>query len=49
MSHNSDDFKGVGEEAGLEIWRVECLKLVRWPAEKYNKFFDGDSYLVLHV
>ena len=26
---------------GLEVWRVEKFKVVRWPAKKYGKFFGA--------
>ncbi|CEM20072.1 unnamed protein product [Vitrella brassicaformis CCMP3155] len=41
-------FDGAGEKEGVEIWRVEKLKIVRWPREQYGSFFDGDAYIVLH-
>lgn len=40
---------GVGQAQGLEIWRVEKMKLVPWPKEEYGHFFSGDSYIILHT
>lgn len=50
-------YKGVGERAGLMIWRVENLRtetdlpnfgINRWPESTYGQFFTGDSYVVLN-
>ena len=38
----------VGEAAGLYVWRIENFEVVPWPKEKYGKFHEGDSYIVLH-
>ena len=38
---------GIGEAPGLEIFRVEKMKVVPWPKEEYGKFYMGDSYIVL--
>jgi len=42
-------WKTAGKAAGIEIWRVEQFKIVAWPKDKYGKFYDGDSYIVLHT
>jgi len=42
----------AGQKPGIEIWRVEALKVVKKglsdPAYK-GEFFTGDSYLILHT
>jgi hypothetical protein len=44
---------GVGQEAGIEIWRTETTggkpKPVPWPVAQYGKFYVGDSYIVLNT
>jgi hypothetical protein len=40
---------GVGQGEGLCIWRIEDFKVARWPDERKGQFYDGDSYIVLHV
>ncbi|EGG13408.1 severin [Cavenderia fasciculata] len=40
-------WKSVGKQEGLTVWRIEAFKVVPWPKEQYGKFFDGDSYIVL--
>ncbi|KAK7329763.1 hypothetical protein VNO77_23942 [Canavalia gladiata] len=40
-------FKGAGQKAGLEIWRIENFNPVLVPQSSYGKFFTGDSYVIL--
>uniref|UniRef100_A0A6A7FZX5 Fragmin A n=1 Tax=Hirondellea gigas TaxID=1518452 RepID=A0A6A7FZX5_9CRUS len=40
-------YKGSGQKVGLEIWRIEKFKVVKWPENKYGTFFSGDSFIVL--
>jgi hypothetical protein len=40
---------GAGSKPGLEIWRIENKKPAPWPAEKFGKFYSGDSYLILNT
>uniref|UniRef100_A0A336MYB6 CSON006296 protein n=1 Tax=Culicoides sonorensis TaxID=179676 RepID=A0A336MYB6_CULSO len=40
-------FEGVGQEEGLEIWRIEKFEPVPYPKSDYGKFYTGDSYIVL--
>ncbi len=45
-------FKGVGQKVGLEIWRVEALKVVKKGADDKSyqgQFHEGDSYIVLQT
>jgi len=41
-------WQGLGEEAGLKVWRIEQFRVVPWPAAKYGSFHTGDSYVVLN-
>jgi gelsolin len=45
----AEEWKGCGRKVGLEIWRIEKLKVIPWPKDQYGSFFDGDSYIVLHT
>jgi gelsolin len=47
-AETADEWKGVGEEEGVEIWRIENFSVVKWPKENYGQFYSGDSYIVLH-
>lgn len=42
-------YKGAGQKPGIEIWRIEKFKVVKWPQEKYGTFFGGDSFIILHT
>ena len=33
----------------LLIWRIEKLKLKKWPQERYGTFYEGDSFLILNI
>jgi len=48
-AETEDAWKGCGKNLGLEIWRIEKFKVVRWPKEQYGQFYSGDSYIVLHT
>lgn len=39
----------VGQEVGLEIWRIEQFKVVPWPRKLYGSFFSDDSYIILRT
>ncbi|MFS7905983.1 putative villin/Gelsolin, ADF-H/Gelsolin-like domain superfamily [Helianthus anomalus] len=40
-------FQGVGQKAGIELWRIENFKPVPVPQSSYGKFYTGDSYVIL--
>ncbi|KAG5880800.1 hypothetical protein JTB14_030818 [Gonioctena quinquepunctata] len=42
-------FERAGQQAGLEIWRIEDFKPVAYPKNQYGKFYTGDSYIVLNT
>ena len=48
-AEKEDAWKGVGQEPGLVIWRIEKFQVVPWPKEEYGSFYSGDSYIVLHT
>eukprot|EP01006_Ploeotia_vitrea_P035635 TRINITY_DN65915_c11_g6_i1.p1 TRINITY_DN65915_c11_g6~~TRINITY_DN65915_c11_g6_i1.p1 ORF type:complete len:647 (+),score=385.59 TRINITY_DN65915_c11_g6_i1:84-2024(+) len=43
-----EEFRGAGQQPGVEIWRVENFGLKRWPKKRYGTFYVGDSYIVLN-
>lgn len=50
--HSGDkeaSWDGAGAAPGLQVWRVEHFHIVPWPKERLGSFYDGDSYIVLHV
>ena len=42
-------FEGVGQEAGIIIWRIEQMEVKPIPNSEYGNFFNGDSYIVLNT
>ncbi|KAK4760176.1 hypothetical protein SAY87_023307 [Trapa incisa] len=40
-------FQGVGQKAGMEMWRIENFKPVSIEKSSHGKFFTGDSYIIL--
>jgi len=48
-AETEEAWKGAGQEAGLQIWRIEKFQVKKWPSKKYGKFHTGDSYIVLET
>jgi hypothetical protein len=44
-----EEWAMAGKAGGIQIWRIEKFHIVAWPKEEYGKFYNGDSYLVLHT
>ncbi len=40
-------WESAGAKPGVEVWRIEQFQIV--PREVNGEFYDGDSYIVLHV
>ncbi|XP_076464098.1 advillin-like [Babylonia areolata] len=40
-------FEGAGKAPGMEIWRIEKLKVVKQKQDSYGDFYSGDSYILL--
>uniref|UniRef100_A0A914MH67 Gelsolin-like domain-containing protein n=1 Tax=Meloidogyne incognita TaxID=6306 RepID=A0A914MH67_MELIC len=41
--------KGIGQQRGLQIWRINKFALEDMPKEQYGNFYSGDSYIVLNT
>ncbi|KAG6828560.1 hypothetical protein H0H87_001594 [Tephrocybe sp. NHM501043] len=39
----------AGSAPGLQIWRIEQFRVAEWPKSRYGRFYEGDSYIVLHT
>jgi len=48
-AQSEEAWKGCGQKPGVEIWRIEKFKVVKWPKEQYGSFYTGDAYIVLHT
>lgn len=42
-------WKNAGISPGIQIWRIEHFHVVDWPSDRNGTFYDGDSYIILHV
>ncbi|KAH3816577.1 gelsolin-like protein 2 [Dreissena polymorpha] len=42
-------WKKAGQGVGIQIWRIVNFKVTEWPKEDYGKFYNGDSYIILHT
>lgn len=42
-----EQFQLADDEPGLQVWRIEKMKLVLIPARLHKEFFKGDCYIVL--
>lgn len=40
-------FLEAGKKPGMEIWRIEKLKVVAQDVKTYGTFYSGDSYICL--
>jgi gelsolin len=39
----------AGTSVGLQIWRIVNFKVTEWPKDQYGKFYNGDSFIILHT
>ncbi|XP_073533383.1 scinderin-like [Phyllobates terribilis] len=49
MDVKHKEFEKAGKKSGLQIWRIEKLKLAEVPKEQYGNFYVGDAYLLLNT
>lgn len=47
-AETAEEWKGAGKKEGVEVWRIEKLRVVAWPKNQYGTFYDGDSFIVLN-
>lgn len=43
------EFEKAGQDAGLQVWRIEKMDLAPVPKHLYGCFFNGDAYLILNT
>mmetsp|Transcript_16895 Transcript_16895/g.39022 ORF Transcript_16895/g.39022 Transcript_16895/m.39022 type:complete len:399 (-) Transcript_16895:233-1429(-) len=46
-AQGEEAWEGIGQEAGLAVWRVEQFTIQPWPKDRHGQFYKGDSYIVL--
>ena len=42
-------WEDAGKEPGIQVWRIENFHVTPLPEKQHGLFYDGDSYIVLHV
>lgn len=47
-AQNEPAWKNTNKLKGLKIWRIEKFEVKEISNENYSKFYDGDSYIILH-
>jgi hypothetical protein len=40
-------WESAGKKVGIQVWRIEQFHVKAW--KDVGSFYDGDSYIVLHV
>ncbi|MGH0156803.1 UNVERIFIED_CONTAM: hypothetical protein FKN15_032476 [Acipenser sinensis] len=48
MVHHPE-FEKAGQQAGLQVWRIEKMDLVPVPQKLYGDFFTGDAYVIMNT
>lgn len=46
-SENENEWKSIGNNPGVLVWRIEKFNVKKWPEDLYGSFYDGDSYIIL--
>uniref|UniRef100_A0A0R3RZH7 Gelsolin-like domain-containing protein n=1 Tax=Elaeophora elaphi TaxID=1147741 RepID=A0A0R3RZH7_9BILA len=49
MATIDDQLKGIGQQRGMEIWRIKDFALEKVPREQFGNFYIGDSYIILYA
>lgn len=44
-----NNLKNIGQQRGLEVWRIENFSLAKLHPEEHGSFYSGDSYVVLYT
>ena len=48
-AENEPEWHKIAKEPCLKIWRIEKFCVVPWPEKMYGTFYNGDSFIILHV
>ena len=46
---NEPEWHKIPKEPCLKIWRIEKFAVVPWPEKMYGTFYNGDSFIILHI
>jgi len=48
-AENEPEWHKIPKEPCLKIWRIEKFAVVPWPEKMYGTFYNGDSFIILHI
>ena len=48
-AENEPEWHKIPKEPCLKIWRIEKFCVVPWPEKMYGTFYNGDSFIILHI
>ena len=48
-AENEPEWQKIPKEPCLLIWRIEKFCVVPWPKNMYGTFYNGDSFIILHI
>ena len=48
-AENEPEWHKIPKEPCTKIWRIEKFCVKPWPENQYGTFYDGDSFIVLHI
>ena len=48
-AENEPEWHKIPKEPCLLIWRIEKFCVVPWPKNMYGTFYNGDSFIILHI
>ena len=50
FNQSEPEFNNISpDNPTLIVWRIEKLKLKKWPQERLGTFYEGDSFLILSI
>lgn len=48
-AENEPEWHKIPKEPCTLIWRIEKFAVVPWPKKMYGTFYNGDSFIILHI
>ena len=48
-AENEPEWHKIPNEPCIKIWRIEKFCVVPWPENMYGTFYNGDSFIILHI
>ena len=48
-AENEPEWHRIPKKPCLKIWRIEKFNVVPWPDKLYGTFYNGDTFIILHI